>query len=1187
MVPGHSKGVDMLKRILFVGLILLVLAGCESTPPPTPVPPEPAEPTASPTPAAPPESPSTGLEVTEGRILISELMLGAGGNRDFEFVELYNAGTTPVDLMGWSLWYRLNESQDEKLVFAWQATSHVPGLGHLLLVREGEEIGLTGDGQFDVPLFEGKGGLVLRDASDQVVDALGWEDPPANYFATTPAPAPGPDASLERKPGDSAGNGVDTGDNAADFIVNSSPNPQNSGSDITPLPEGRLVLQVDLPNETTPGAVLEVVVTLENLTGAAATDILLSLPIPEGFEVQDAPAGAEQVDGALTWTVDELADGETREIVLSLRSPWTYLNTAVTGAYAEAADWPLRAYGPPNTLAVAGGSIPIATARTLEGKTLTIEGIATMYTDAFYAGSTGTKFYIEDESGGIQVYCPGGLGLVEAGLGDRVRVTGEIEIYRSSVEIIPGTYPDDIEILAYAEQEWPATPITLQQASSDETIPGRLVDIEGIVTRIDEYSYSYEVDLTDESGFTQLLYIEKETGISIEPLEIGQIYRVLGISELYDADWQVKPRLQSDFTQVFPPELMLEIRAQNSALPGDPIAYQLTAYNHTADPLTNLVIVAPLPSSGTSVADIGDPGQLDEQSNVVTWTIPELPPDGASVTVNYTLLVEGEIGDRIMAPSARATADQWTEAVTTTSLLTFVGHGVPIWAIQGARAQSPYVRSTAATQGVVTGVFPELGGFWIQELETDQDPATSAGILILVEPGIETEVQPGDWVRLSGKVRESSGQTMLHLLAATDLELVSSGNPTPEPVELDPPLDAAASAIYYEALEGMLVQVTARAVAVAPTTKYGETVLVLAEWGIDRIMHGEPTGLMIVIDDGSSTTHYDSSTLPFAIKSGDSVSNVVGPLAFTFDMFKIEPIAMPDIIPAERPLPLFQPVGGQAFSVATFNVENLFDFQAPHPSDPPLPSLREYKLKLAKTADAIIAMGAPTIIGLQEVENIGVLEDLVEQEAILQFGYQPVLIEGFDSRGIDVGYLVRSDQAVLEGAGSYPAPEGLTSRPPLLITVTVQLDEPVTVYLLNNHFTSMSGGELPTEPRRNAQALWNVSLVERITAQDPDAFVVVMGDLNSYYDSLPIDSLRGGGLNHVYEFVEPARPYSYIYQGESETLDHLLVTPALYQHISDVRAVHIDADYPPADPEDASPRRVSDHDPIVVILSFE
>jgi predicted extracellular nuclease len=292
--------------------------------------------------------------------------------------------------------------------------------------------------------------------------------------------------------------------------------------------------------------------------------------------------------------------------------------------------------------------------------------------------------------------------------------------------------------------------------------------------------------------------------------------------------------------------------------------------------------------------------------------------------------------------------------------------------------------------------------------------------------------------------------------------------------------------------------------------------------------------------------------------------------------------------PSRGLLAALEPAGTGEFSIATFNVENLFDSSDPHPSDLPLPSRSQYELDLTKTANAIEAMGAPTIVGLQEVENIGVLERLVKQDSIAGYSYQPFLVEGTDSRGIDVAYLVRADQATVEGATAFAAPEGLTSRPPLVITTTIHLERSdQTVYVLNNHFTSMSEGEIPTEPRRKAQAAWNVTLVQRILAQDPQAHVVVMGDLNSFYDSPPLDVLREAGLRHAYEFVEPDRPYTYIFQGESETLDHILVTPSLYEELARVTVLHIGSDYPPPIPDDPSARAVSDHDALVVIFSLQ
>lgn len=1177
----------MLKRPLWIrvlGLLIVFgcLAGCQNEPTPTAPPPTPEE--VAPTVEIETAEPEAAA-LDQGGVYISEVLPGIPGNNNFEFVELYNAGTRPVDLNGWSLWYLLSSGQEEQLVYAWERAADLPGHGHFLLIRAGQELGIAGDAEYDLSLFERKGGLLLRDASEETVDMLGWGEAPPEFVAGSPAAAPEGGASLERLPGGEAGNGRHAGDNAADFQANNSPAPQNSGSDLTPGTGDSLTLSLEMPGSVAPGSEIEAMVTVMNQTGSPLHDLRVSFPLPENFTAGPLPAGAEQEADRIQWTIPELEDGATETTILRLISPWTYLETRIQGAFVETAEWPLRGYGPPLPLAVAGGAIPIATARTLDGTVVTIEGIATMYTDAFYAGSTGTKFYLEDKTGGIQVYCPGGLGLVQVALGDRVRVTGEIDIYRSSLEIIPGTYPDDVEVLERDAGELSPRLVSIPAAGGDESLVGRLIEIEGVATRIEEFSYSYEVDLTDDQGNTQLLYIEKETGISVEPLELGRRYRATGISERYDTFWQLKPRLQADLVTVFPPELMLEVTAQNSVQPGERITYALTAYNHTQAPLTNVRINAGLPDRAASLSEILDDGAQEGAS--VIWTIADLAPNGGSATVRYSALVSQEAEGQITTPAAQATADQWPEPARTQAYLTFIGSGVPIWAIQGSGDSSPYVRNQASTEGVVIGVFPELSGFWIQEVESDSDPATSAGLLVLVDGEIEIAVALGDLVQVTGRVRERSGQTLLHLQAAADLTVVSAGNELPEAVELDPPRDRDQALVYYEALEGMLVQVTEGAVAVGPTSKYGETPLLSSQWGVDRVMHGDPTGWLIFLDDGSETTHTELGTLPYALQSGDLLLSAVGPLAFSYDNFKIEPIAIPEIAPSERPLPMLAPPPPNGFSIATFNVENLFDFQEPNPSDPPMPSLGQYRIRLSKVAEAIRAMGAPTIVGLQEVENIGILEDLAEQEAIHEFDYQPFLIEGTDSRGIDVGYLVRGDQAAVEGATAYPAPEGITSRPPLLITVTLKLEGSPAVYVLNNHFTSMSEGEEATEPRRNAQALWNAALVAQILSDEPEALVAVLGDLNSFYDSLPLESLRENNLRHVYQFLEPDRPYTYIYQGESETLDHILVTPSLYQLLSRVEVLHIDADYPLPAADDASPRSVSDHDPLVAVFSFD
>jgi predicted extracellular nuclease len=1167
--------------------LLTLLASCQELP---------ITPTAAPLPAATettvPDAtrpnPTVAVEpaipqLPAGTILISELLTGVPGDNNREFIELYNPNPTAVDLDGWTLTYRFRG--DEQPVFQWDGRADIPAQGHLLLLRSGAEFEIAPDFTYEVPLFERQGVITLRDPAGVERDVLHWGDWDGEIQA---APAPTEGASLERSPGGADGNGVWTGDNAADFALNLHPDPQNSGSDATPLPDARLALQLGIPKSVAPGQEFPMVLELVNHTGRRLENLSFYLPLPADFEPVTVPDGAEQVDGWLLWTLASLPADGFEHNTITLQSPWSVMTTDIRGAYVETADGALRAYAGPAAFAVTGGPIPIANARTLPGSWVTIEGTATMYTGGYYAGSTGTKFYLQDETGGIQVYCPGAQELVEIAIGDRVRVTGGVEVYRNAVEIVPGTFPDDIEVLAQFAAKVAPTPITLQQAGEDEAVLGRLNAVEGILTRVDEFSYSYELDLTaEDSGLTQLVYIEKETGISVEPLIIGERYRVVGISEMYDTLWELKPRHQADLQQLYPPELAVAMAVPPSASAGSSVAYTLTVTNHTPEALTDIRVEVPSPTPPLTLVQVLDGGRVVD--GTVVWTLAELAPDGGSVKVRFTAQLDGEATGRFTTQPAAATATEWpTPAYSHAEPVTsFVGYGVPVWAIQGDSGQSPYVRSRVSTEGIVTGLFPGLGGFWIQG-PADGDRATSDGLFVQVPADVELDLAAGDLARLTGAVREVSGQTLLAVAGPEHVTVVSRENPLPAAVELDPPADRTDALVYYEALEGMLVQVTEPAVVVAPTTKYGETALVKADRGVERIMQGgADAGYLIFVDDGAADTYYDGAALPFAAKTGDLVTSVTGPLAYTFDVFKIEPIAPPVVVANERPLPTLVPAGPGEFSVATLNVENLFDFQAPHPSDPPMPTSTEYRERLAKLAATVVSMGAPSVVALQEVEHLGVLEDLLAEEALADYEYEPILIEGTDSRGIDVGYLVRTDQVTLMGAAAYPAPEGLASRPPLMITVTLKTEDAPTLYLLNNHFTSMSGGEEATEPRRDAQARWNLTLVERILAREPEALVVVTGDLNSFYDAKPIDSLRQGGLRHVFEALDDDRIlYTYIYLGESETLDHILVTPALYEKLRRVEVLHVNADYPLPLPGDLSARHVSDHDPLVAVFGW-
>ena len=1168
-----------MNKSLCLFLVLLFLAACtvDTTPSPTPIPSS-----LPPTPTSPVAVPPTPLPEGASSVLISEVLAGIQGNNNYEFIELYNRSNEIVDLLGWALWYRLPTSQEDLFIYRWTSTTLIPPQGHYLLGNAGADIGIPVNVQFDQPINTAGGGLQLRRMDGTVLDALGWGKAQPGFYEGTAAPALGNGVSLERLPGSLEGNSLDQDDNSTDFRLSASPDPQNSGSALTPLPSARLEISLQALASAEPGTQFTYDLSITNFCGVDAQNVQFIMPVHPALLVPTLPSGITRDEDLLTWTIPTLAKDETQGIQITVEVPWTYFTAQVGSYYALADGCPLPAFGVPVVTEIEGGVMPIGTARTLLGADLTIEGIATAYTGAYYAGTGNVKFYLEDDTGAIQVQVFEGEGSVAVPIGARVSVRGNVSVYRGSTQIVPILVPDDVVILEEpSEIPPPLTLASIQAASTDlEDLPGKLVQVQGIVTRLEEFSYSYEMDLSDPADLSQrlTLYIDKQTGIQVEQIETGDQYIAIGILDIRDTNHLLYPRIQKDLQQIYPPTPRLEASVPPLVESGQPITYTLTAFNHTSSPLTNVTLQAVLPE-GTSLLAAQQGGSLTD--DIVNWLLPELAPNGGSQSVQFSVTLTDLTLDHITLPSPTLTASEWQDPITGPTLNTFTGGQVPIWAIQGSGFRSPYLFATITTQGVVTGYFPDLAGFFIQEITSDDDPLTSPGLFVSIV-GADVSVQPGDLLQVTGKVRELSGQTALQIAGDVSISLISKGQSFPAAVELDPPLTVDEAQVYYENLEGSLVQVNGPAIAVSPITKYGEAVLVLPEHGVSRLYQGQDNGIAIMIDDGSSITHADSSTLPFTITTGDTLSQIVGPLAYTYSRYKIEPIAPPQIERSGMQPSSLQPAADGEFNLMTWNVENLFDALDPNPTDPPKPLPSEYRIDLEKVASTIVAAGAPTVVALQEVENLGILEDLAEHPLLASYFYDPVLIEGFDSRGIDVGYLVRGDQASILDVQQRDAPAGLFSRPPLLLKLEVGTGgETIVIYLLNNHFASMSAGVEATEPQRTAQADWNLQLVQEILSTEPDAFVAVMGDLNSFFESLPIQTLRDGVMIHVLDLLPPEGRYTYIFEGESQVLDHILITESFLDLLARVEILHVNADFPLSAADDASPWHKSDHDPVV------
>ncbi len=196
-------------------------------------------------------------------------------------------------------------------------------------------------------------------------------------------------------------------------------------------------------------------------------------------------------------------------------------------------------------------------------------------------------------------------------------------------------------------------------------------------------------------------------------------------------------------------------------------------------------------------------------------------------------------------------------------------------------------------------------------------------------------------------------------------------------------------------------------------------------------------------------------------------------------------------------------------SVAFYNLENLFDTINQSNNDEeflPEGSMRwtgmKYKAKLKNMSYVISQLGkettpgGPSIIGVSELENRGVLEDLVKEPSIANRTYEIVHYNSPDRRGVDVGLLYNPRDFLVTGSKSYrllPNDTAFRTRDQLLVSGYLLNEK---VHIIVGHWPSRTGGEVESAPRRNAAAALSRHIADSLYALDPNAKIVIMGDLN-------------------------------------------------------------------------------------------
>ena len=199
-------------------------------------------------------------------------------------------------------------------------------------------------------------------------------------------------------------------------------------------------------------------------------------------------------------------------------------------------------------------------------------------------------------------------------------------------------------------------------------------------------------------------------------------------------------------------------------------------------------------------------------------------------------------------------------------------------------------------------------------------------------------------------------------------------------------------------------------------------------------------------------------------------------------------------------------------TVAFYNLENLFDTINDVTKEDEKSPMMELKFnrskvywdKIDKLASTIAQIGeekantSPAIIGVSEVENLSVLEDLVNSKHLVKNDYGIVHYDSPDKRGIDVALLYQKKyfKPIHHEAFNpniYRDNFKVYTRDQLL--VSGYLDDEL-IHVIVNHWPSRRGGEAASRPSREKAAYQNLKIIKQVKDQDPEAKILVMGDFN-------------------------------------------------------------------------------------------
>ena len=218
-------------------------------------------------------------------------------------------------------------------------------------------------------------------------------------------------------------------------------------------------------------------------------------------------------------------------------------------------------------------------------------------------------------------------------------------------------------------------------------------------------------------------------------------------------------------------------------------------------------------------------------------------------------------------------------------------------------------------------------------------------------------------------------------------------------------------------------------------------------------------------------------------------------------------------------------------TIAFYNLENLFDtIVDPDPNkilqDEFTPkgkkmwNTERYLDKIEHMSRIISELGsdvsktAPMMVGISEVENKLVIQDLINHPNLKKYNYGIVHYESPDRRGIDVALIYRKDFVKIVNSQSrrlyYAKKDDFRTRDQLVVEASLQGE---SIFVLVNHWPSRRGGEKRSSPLREAAAALSRSIADSLTALNANAKIIIMGDLNDDPTNISVKKVLNTSAN--------------------------------------------------------------------------